>query len=111
MSIFITKRPETVLRLFPVIICLFIFLKNTRTVTDQSSATSILAMRQSSKNILYTVVNSRAYDKSINTGLPTWQIILYVVDALLIALIAFLEYRAIKTYKNKKKAMGTAVKE
>ena len=73
------------------------------TVTDQTSATSVKAMRQASKNILYTVVNSRAYDKSINTGLPTWQIILYVVDALLIALIAFLEYRAIKTYLAKKK--------
>ncbi len=81
------------------------------TVTDQSSATSILAMRQSSKNILYTVVNSRAYDKNITTGLPGWVKVLYAVDALLIALILFLEYRAIKTYKNKKKAMGTAVKE
>jgi beta-glucosidase len=60
-------------------------------------------MRQASKNILYTVVNSRAYDSDINTGLPTWVKILYAVDALLIALIAFLEYRAIKTYLKKKK--------
>ncbi|MBO4908414.1 MAG: glycoside hydrolase family 3 C-terminal domain-containing protein [Lachnospiraceae bacterium] len=81
------------------------------TVTDQTSATSVIAMRQASKNILYTVVNSRAYDKNVNTGLPGWVKVLYTVDALLIALILFLEYRAIKTYKNKKKAMGTAVKE
>ena len=76
------------------------------TVTDQTSATSVLAMRQASKNILYTVVNSRAYDKNVATGLPTWVKILYTVDVLLIACIAFLEFRAIKTYKNKKKAMA-----
>ena len=76
------------------------------TVTDQTSATSVIAMRQASKNILYTVVNSRAYDKNISTGLPTWVKILYAVDALLIALIAFLEYRAIKKYLAKKKEMA-----
>ncbi len=76
------------------------------TVTDQTSATSVIAMRQASKNILYTVVNSRAYDKTISTGLPTWVKILYAVDALLIALIAFLEYRAIKKYLAKKKEMA-----
>ena len=77
------------------------------TVTDQTSATSVIAMRQASKNILYTVVNSRAYDKSINTGLPTWVKILYAVDALLLALIAFLEYKAIKKYLAKKKEMAS----
>ncbi|MBP3824628.1 MAG: glycoside hydrolase family 3 C-terminal domain-containing protein [Butyrivibrio sp.] len=78
------------------------------TVTDQTSATSVIAMRQASKNILYTVVNSRAYDKNINTGLPTWVKILYAVDALLLALIAFLEYKAIKKYLAKKKEMASA---
>ncbi len=68
------------------------------TVTDQTSATSVIAMRQASKNILYTTVNSRAYDKSVSTGLPTWVVIMYVIDALLIALIAFLEFKAIKKY-------------
>lgn len=78
------------------------------TVTDQTSATSVIAMRQASKNILYTVVNSRAYDKNINTGLPTWVKILYAVDALLLALIAFLEYKAIKKYLAKKKEMASS---
>ena len=77
------------------------------TVTDQTSATSVISMRQASKNILYTVVNSRAYDKNINTGLPTWVKILYAVDALLLALIAFLEYKAIKKYLAKKKEMAS----
>ncbi|MCR5403029.1 MAG: glycoside hydrolase family 3 C-terminal domain-containing protein [Butyrivibrio sp.] len=82
------------------------------TVTDQSSATSLLAMRQSSKNILYTVVNSRAYDKAVNTGLPSWVVVLYAVDVLLIALIAFLEFLAIKKYlKLKKEAAPVVINE
>ena len=79
------------------------------TVTDQTSATSLNAMRTASKNILYTVVNSRAYDKAVNTGLPTWVKILYGVDVLLIACIGFLEYRAIKTYMAKKKETDPVV--
>ncbi len=75
------------------------------TVTDQTSATSVKAMRQASKNILYTVVNSRAYDSAVSTGLPTWVKLLIVVDVILFALIAFLEYLAIKGYLKKKKEM------
>ncbi len=81
------------------------------TVTDQTSATSVNAMRTASKNILYTVVNSRAYDKAVNTGLPTWVKILYGVDVLLIGFIGFLEYRAIKAYKEKKKETEPAVEQ
>ncbi|CBK75764.1 Beta-glucosidase-related glycosidases [Butyrivibrio fibrisolvens 16/4] len=81
------------------------------TVTDQTSATSVIAMRQASKNILYTVVNSRAYDSAVKAGLPNWVKLLYAVDAVLILLIAFLEYRAIKTYLKKKKEVEPAVVE
>ncbi|MCR5468509.1 MAG: glycoside hydrolase family 3 C-terminal domain-containing protein [Lachnospiraceae bacterium] len=73
------------------------------TVTDTTSATSLNAMRTASKNILYTVVNSRAYDTTVSAGTPTWVKIVYVIDALLIALIAFLEYLAIKSYRKAKK--------
>ena len=80
------------------------------TVTDQTSATGLQAMRTASHNILYTTVNSRAYD-SANAGMPTWQIILICIDVLLVALIAFLEYRAIKTFLAKKKEMEPAVED
>ncbi|SES97371.1 beta-glucosidase [Pseudobutyrivibrio sp. C4] len=73
------------------------------TVTDQESATSIIAMRTASHNILYTVVNSRAYDSEINAGLPTWEKILFAIDAVLVLLIACLEYFAVKKYLAKKK--------
>ena len=72
-------------------------------VSDQESATSVIAMRQASKNILYTVVNSRAYDSVINTGLPTWEKILFAIDAILVILLAILECLAIKKYLAKKK--------
>ncbi len=73
------------------------------TVTDQESATSVIAMRTASHNILYTVVNSRAYDKDIQAGLPTWQKVLYGIDVVLVLLLACLEYFAVKKYLAKKK--------
>ncbi|SEK22762.1 beta-glucosidase [Pseudobutyrivibrio ruminis] len=73
------------------------------TVTDQESATSVIAMRTASHNILYTVVNSRAYDSEISGGLPTWEKILFAIDAVLVLLIACLEYFAVKKYLAKKK--------
>ncbi len=81
------------------------------TVTDQTSATSVIAMRQASKNILYTTVNSRAYDASVKAGTPTWVKIVYLVAALLIALIAFLSCRAIMKYRKAKKEMAPVVEE
>ena len=81
------------------------------TVTDQTSATSVNAMRTASKNILYTVVNSRAYDKAVNTGIPAWVKILIGVDVLLVGFIGFLEYRAVTAYLAKKKEEEPAVEQ
>jgi len=81
------------------------------TVTDQTSATSVIAMRQASKNILYTTVNSRAYDASVKAGAPTWVKIVYLVAALLIALILFLACRAFMKYRKAKKEMAPVVEE
>ena len=78
-------------------------------VTDQTSATSVIAMRQACKNILYTVVNSRAYDSEVKTGLPTWEKILFAIDAVLVILLACLEFLAIKSYMAKKKEMAPSV--
>lgn len=72
----------------------------TNHLTDKSSATSVKAMRQACKNIMYTVVNSRAYDEAnMQTGLQNWQIIAIVVDILFAGLIVFLEVRTLKRYK------------
>ena len=72
----------------------------TSVLTDQTSATSLIAARQACKNILFTTCNSRAYSADVlNPGLPTWQIIMYVIDAIVIALLALWEVKLIKNYK------------
>ena len=77
----------------------------TNHVKDQSSATGVLAMRQACKNILYTVVNSRAYDaENLETGLMTWQIAAIVIDVVLAAGIIALEAAAVVKYKKRAKA-------
>jgi len=72
----------------------------TNHVTDTTSATGVLAMRQACKNIMYTVVNSRAYDpENLTEGLMNWQIMAIVIDVIFTALIIFLEVLAIKGFK------------
>ena len=72
----------------------------TNHLTDTTSATGILAMRQACKNIMYTVVNSRAYlPENMSEGLMDWQIFAIVIDVILAALIIFLEVLAIKGFK------------
>ncbi len=77
----------------------------TNHVKDQKSATGVKAMRQASKNILYTVVNSRAYDaENLQTGLMTWQIAAIVVDVVLAAGFIALEVAAIQKFRKRIKA-------
>ena len=79
----------------------------TNHVSDQKSATSIQAMRTASKNILYTVVNSRAYDpENLDTGLMRWQIAAIAIDVLLAGVIAALEAAAIIRFRKRVKSMG-----
>ena len=60
------------------------------------------AMRTSAKNILYVVVNSRAYaEENLNPGTPIWKTILYVCDAALAAIGLFWAYRLYKKYKER----------
>lgn len=70
----------------------------TNHLKDTTSATSIIAARNSAHNILYTVANSRACATE-GGGLENWQIILIVVDVIGIALVALLEVLTIKRYK------------
>ena len=56
-------------------------------------------MRQACKNILYTVVNSRAYDPAnLETGLMGWQVAAIVIDVIFAAIIIVLEVAAIKKF-------------
>ena len=74
-------------------------------VKDTTSATSVLAMRQASKNIMYTVVNSRIYkDVSVARDLSRLQTILMTVDGAAGALLLLWEILAICKYKKRKNA-------
>ncbi|WP_028242109.1 beta-glucosidase [Pseudobutyrivibrio ruminis] len=78
----------------------------TNTPDDQTSATGIKAMRQASKNIMYTVVNSRAYEpENLKTGLYPWQIAFIIVDIILAGLLILLEVKTMKKYKTIKSTM------
>lgn len=75
----------------------------TNHVTDTKSATSLNAMKTACKNIMYTVVNSRAYDpENLQTGLMMWQIMAIVIDVILAAIIILLEVVTLKKYKKRK---------
>jgi len=81
----------------------------TNHVKDKASATSLNAMRKSCKNIMYTVVNSRAYEgNNANVSLLMWQITAIIVDLILAAGILVLEVRIIKNYKKRLKEEGIA---
>lgn len=80
--------------------CLNPMTSETSVLTDQSSATSIIAARQAAKNILFTTCNSRAYSsEALHPSLPAWQIIMYVIDAVIVVLLGLWEFAAIKKYR------------
>lgn len=75
----------------------------TNNVTDTDNANTVAQMKNASHNILYTVVNSRAYEgDNIQTGLLMWQIILIIADVILVALFILLEVLIIRGYRNRK---------
>lgn len=70
----------------------------TNHVTDKS-ATSIKALRQATKNILFTTVNGWQYgngEPKVST--PIWRTAMYVVWAVVALLVLGLEYLAIRRY-------------
>lgn len=71
---------------------------------DLSTASNVVAARNSAHNILYTVTNSRAVAEA--GGLPAWVKTVIAVDICLAAVLILLEVITIKNYK---KRAGTAV--
>jgi beta-glucosidase len=80
---------------------------NDAILTDQTSATSVKAMRQATKNVLYTVVNSNAYtveNYEAAHATPGWMKLLYGVDAVIIIILLVLEIAVVLGYRRKKEA-------
>lgn len=82
------------------------FDSETNHMTDMTSATSVKAMRQACKNILYTVVNSRAYaPENLETGLENWEKMLIAIDCAMGAIVIVLEVLTIRRYRKQKNAI------
>ena len=69
-------------------------------VTDKSAASNVKYMREATHNILFTTVNSWAYDEEhSHPGMETWKVILIAADVVLGAAICFGMLRKYKKYK------------
>ena len=85
--------------------CLVNYDTETNHVSDTTSATGVKAMRQACKNIMYTVVNSRAYaDENLNPGMEGWKKVAIAIDVVLGLLLLALAVIAVKRYKKRKQA-------
>ncbi|MCD8161730.1 MAG: glycoside hydrolase family 3 C-terminal domain-containing protein [Clostridiales bacterium] len=75
-------------------------------VTDTSDASSVYYMRRACKNVMYTVVNSWAYDEDhIDSGTGSgWKTYVYVADAVVIVLLIGLEVLTIRGYRKRRQA-------
>ena len=77
---------------------------NDAILTDQESATSVLAMRKACHDLLYTVVNSNAYtaEAVASHSSPAWLNTLYIVDGAIAIVLVLCEVLAIRSLKKKK---------
>ena len=75
----------------------------TNDVQFRETAGAQQAMRESAKNILYVVANSRQYDpENLNTGIPKWKIIMYAADAVITLLCLALLSKFFSNYRRRK---------
>lgn len=65
--------------------------------------TAVIALRKASHNILYTVVNSRAYaPENLNMGMMGWQIAVIIIDIVLVIIAVFLSMKAWTNFNKRK---------
>ena len=72
-------------------------------VHDQTSATSVLAMRDSAHGILYAVANSNAYMTDGDVAGLSWETVFYLCLAGVILVLAVCEWITIRRYRNRMK--------
>ena len=70
-------------------------------LTDQTSATSIIAARQAAKNILYVTANCRDYASDVDLSTPTWQIAAWAVSGVLIAALCLVEVKLVLNFRKR----------
>ena len=75
---------------------------NQAILDDRSSATSVLAMRQATKNIFFTNVNSSVYESYVPEQLPSWMVMMFIIDGIILVLMAAAQIYLLRSYKKKK---------
>ena len=76
---------------------------NEAIMTDTTSPTSVLAMRQATRNVFYTVVNSGIYENYVPGSIPSWMQTMYTIDAVMAILWLACEVLVVRGYLRKKK--------
>jgi len=66
-----------------------------------TSASGVQAMRQASRNIMYTVVNSWAYENGSGAAILIWMKIVYAVDVVAILTVILLEMLIFRNYRKR----------
>lgn len=60
-------------------------------------------MRQACKNIMYTIVNSRAYElENLQAGMEAWKKIAIAVDMIVLVGLSVLSITAVRKYNKRK---------
>ena len=76
---------------------------NEAILTDQTSATSIKAMRQATKNVFFTTVNSEAFADMASGVTPGWLRTTHIIDGVLAAVLIICEILLIRGFLKKRK--------
>jgi beta-glucosidase len=83
-------------------LCLVNYPTETNDIRFRDTNGAQAAMRNSAKNILYVVADSRTYDEAnLNSAMPIWRKIMYGTDGVIALLLLLC---AIKTFRKKKEA-------
>nr|AFN84568.1 beta-glucosidase-related glycosidase [uncultured bacterium scaffold00090] len=82
---------------------------NEAIMTDLS-ATSVIAMRQATKDIFYVTVNSNAYAEYVPGSIPDWMKLMYTIDVVIAVLLVLAEVLLIRGFLKKRKCSVTVEK-
>lgn len=71
-------------------------------MSDLTAASNVAVLRNASKNIMYTVVNSSAYEsENINAGMENWKYGLILADVVVLAILCLIEWFVVRKHYKK----------
>ena len=77
---------------------------NEAILTDTTSATSLQAMRQATKDVFYTTVNSAAYENYVPGQIPGWLKTSYIIEGAVAVVLVLAEILLLRSFLKKRKA-------